>query len=94
MNECWSNVSNFCFLTGNLTDIDIEGLVLTPVTLIVKKRPDKNFIKKRMYLVLKKEGMKLKCACQASHDSAVASAEEEIDVNEPPMQGKCKLIDG
>jgi hypothetical protein len=28
-------------LTGNLIDIDLEGLILTPVTLTVRKREDR-----------------------------------------------------
>lgn len=59
----------------------------------MKKTPDRNIIKKRVFLVLKKssQGMKLRCTCQASHGEAVASVEEDIAVNEPPRQGKCKL---
>lgn len=89
---CRSNVKTLSFLIGNLFDIDLDGSVLTPVTLIVKKRPDRDVIKKRVYLILKKlsEGMKLGCTCQASHGEAVASVEEKIEVNEPPMAGKCK----
>ncbi|KAL9974072.1 hypothetical protein ACROYT_G011071 [Oculina patagonica] len=78
---------------GNLIVIDLEGIVLTPAILNVKKQPDKDVIKKRVSLVLKKlsAGVKLGCTCQASHGEAVASVEEKIEVNQPPMAGKCLL---
>lgn len=91
---CRSNVNTFSFFIGNLIVIDLEGIVLTPAILNVKKQPDKDVIKKRVSLVLKKlsAGVKLGCTCQASHGEAVASVEEKIEVNQPPMAGKCKLI--
>ena len=75
-----------------MIDINLKDFARTRLVMIVKKRQDRLVIKQRVSLVLKNlpEGIKLKCKCEVSHDELEAFAEEELDVNEPPLEGKCK----
>ena len=81
----------FCFL-GNLFDIDLKSVTVSPVSSVVKKRPDKSLIKQKVALVVRKwrNGLKLKCKLKVWREEVEASAEDEVKDAEPPIEGRCK----
>ena len=80
-----------CFL-GNLFDIDLKSVTDSPVSSVVKKRPDKSLIKQKVALVVRKwrNGLKLKCKLKVWREEVEASAEDEVKDAEPPIEGRCK----
>lgn len=75
-----------------MIDVDLEAFARTRSVLIVKKRPNRLIIKQKVSLVLKNlpDGIKLRCKCQVFHEELEAFVEEELDVNEPPLEGTSK----
>ena len=75
-------------------DFDLESVALVRFALIVKKRPNKLVIKRRVALVFKRlqEGLNMKCKCRVSRDEVEAFAEEEVKDDPPPIEGSCKFL--
>ena len=75
-------------------DFDLESVALVRFALIVKKRPNKLVIKRRVALVFKRlqEGLNVKCKCKVSRDEVEAFAEEEVKDDLPPIEGRCKFL--
>ena len=83
---------NLCCFLGNLFDIDLKSVSESPVSSLVKKRPDKSLIKQKVALVVRKwrNGLKLKCKLKVWREEVEASAEDEVKDAEPPIEGRCK----
>ena len=83
---------NLCCFLGNLFDIDLKIVSDSPVSSVVKKRPDKSLIKQKVALVVRKwrNGLKLKCKLKVWREEVEASAEDEVKDAEPPIEGRCK----
>ena len=77
-------------------DFDLERLAVVRTSLIVKKRPNKLVIKRRVALVFRRleDGLNVKCKCKVSREEVEAFAEEEMKVDVPPIEGKCKFSGG
>ena len=73
-------------------DIDLRSVTDSPVSSVVKKRPDKSLIKQKVALVVRKwrNGLKLKCKLKVWREEVEASAEDEVKDAEPPIEGRCK----
>lgn len=71
---------------------DLEPAAVTRFSLIVKKRRDKLVIKRRLALIFKtpQDGLRVKCKCNVSRGEVEAYAEDELKVDLPPIEGKCK----
>lgn len=80
------------FLAGNLLKFDLGPAAVTRFSLIVKKRRDKLVIKRRLALIFKtaQDGLRVKCKCNVSRGEVEAYAEDELKVDLPPIEGKCK----
>ena len=73
-------------------DVDLESVAITRTSLVVKIRPGKVVIKRRVALVFKawQDGLKLVCKCKVSREEVEAFAEEEAKADDPPTEGTCK----